>query len=400
MKKKNYYQVLELTSKATADEIKKSYRSLALKYHPDKNPSPEASEKFREIAEAYAVLSDKEKKNRYDWGGDDLDEEDYFGMGQGVDPFNVFNSIFQQHINQFMNMRYEKDVDLNQLFEKIAGGGGGANMSFPFGASLPGVKIQVHTFPMGSFFPVSSSTGNDMNFIREEYVMGGDDETDEEFYSDMEDEVPNLFSELFKRAEKAERTERGERGEKPKKKKSKQKIKNVIVKEKAEDIVLNVKVSLKDILNNEVKTIHYERMKKKENEYKLKKRKIEIPIYAKEILLEEEGNEEENCNQKGDVIIHIEMAPETNYRRIHEYDLFTVVHNNQIKLPNGEILKLVINDEDVGSLVKIVGKGIPNENNNRGDLFVFIEKNERVGEEGEGEEVEWKKVNMFELFDD
>ncbi len=405
MKKKNLYEVLEVSTNASPEDIRKSYKSLALKYHPDKNPSPEASDKFREIAEAYAILSDKDKKKMYDLTGTDMDDEnDYFGMGEGIDPFNVFNSIFQQHINQFMNMKYERDVDLNQLFEKISG----PNVSLPFGTSLPGVKIQVHTFPMGmgmgmgSFFPVSSSsfTNDDMNFIREEYVMGGDsDESDEDI-----DGVPNLFSELFRRAEKEENKNRKTKKEKKEKQKQ-QKIKNVIMREKPDDIILNIKVSLKDILNKDLKTIHFDRMRKKDNEYKMKKRKIEIPIYAKEILLEEDGHEEENCSKKGDVIIHIEMANENNFRRIHEYDLFTVITSNNplITLPNDETFKIKVDNENEGCLFKISGKGIPHEDDERGNLYVFIEKGERGDieiKDDEMEEVEWEKVNMFELFDD
>ena len=63
-----FYEALNLTKEASEDEIKKSYRKLAVKYHPDKNPDnkEEASAKFKEISEAYSVLSDKEKRNIYD----------------------------------------------------------------------------------------------------------------------------------------------------------------------------------------------------------------------------------------------------------------------------------------------------------------------------------------------
>ncbi|XP_068142068.1 dnaJ protein homolog 1 [Drosophila tropicalis] len=68
---KDFYKILGIDKKATDDEIKKAYRKLALKYHPDKNKSPQAEERFKEIAEAYEVLSDKKKRDIFDQHGED-----------------------------------------------------------------------------------------------------------------------------------------------------------------------------------------------------------------------------------------------------------------------------------------------------------------------------------------
>ena len=70
MEKRDYYEVLGVAKNATDDEIKKAYRKLAIKYHPDKNPDDkEAEEKFKEAAEAYDVLSNADKRARYDQFG-------------------------------------------------------------------------------------------------------------------------------------------------------------------------------------------------------------------------------------------------------------------------------------------------------------------------------------------
>ena len=95
---KDYYEVLGVSRSASQDEIKKSYRKLAIKYHPDKNPNDKAAEsKFKEISQAYEVLSDSSKKGIYDQVG----HEAYVrrgrggaGAGGGTDPFDLFSQVF------------------------------------------------------------------------------------------------------------------------------------------------------------------------------------------------------------------------------------------------------------------------------------------------------------------
>ncbi len=97
MTKRDYYEILEVTRTASAEEIKKAYRKMALKYHPDKNPDdPDAETKFKEAAEAYEVLSNQEKRQRYDRYGHDGVKG---GMGNGYgmsmdDIFSQFGDIF------------------------------------------------------------------------------------------------------------------------------------------------------------------------------------------------------------------------------------------------------------------------------------------------------------------
>jgi len=93
MPKKDYYQILGVSKDATLDEIKKAYRKLAIKYHPDKNKgNKEAEEKFKEATEAYEVLRDPEKRKRYDMYGDASINEDMFKY-QNFD-YSAYKDIF------------------------------------------------------------------------------------------------------------------------------------------------------------------------------------------------------------------------------------------------------------------------------------------------------------------
>ena len=92
--KRDYYEVLEVAKNATADEIKKAYRKKALQYHPDRNPGDkEAEEKFKEAAEAYGVLSDPDKRARYDrFGHAGMSGQDFSGASMN-DIFSQFGDI-------------------------------------------------------------------------------------------------------------------------------------------------------------------------------------------------------------------------------------------------------------------------------------------------------------------
>jgi len=111
MAKRDYYEVLGVGKSASADEIKRAYRRMAMKYHPDKNPDDKDAEaKFKECAEAYEVLSDPEKRRRYDQFG----HEGLRGMG----------------MRDYSHMRWQ---DIGSIFEDILGGFGGFGDLFGMG---------------------------------------------------------------------------------------------------------------------------------------------------------------------------------------------------------------------------------------------------------------------------
>jgi molecular chaperone DnaJ len=94
MAKRDYYEILSVTKGASADEIKKSYRRLAMKHHPDRNQDDDgAEEKFKEAKEAYEVLKDGDKRAAYDKFGHDGVRGGPAGGGLGIDRDEVFGFV-------------------------------------------------------------------------------------------------------------------------------------------------------------------------------------------------------------------------------------------------------------------------------------------------------------------
>ena len=93
---RDYYEILSVSKSASAADIKKAYRKLAMKYHPDRNPDDkEAEAAFKECTEAYEVLSDEKKRQIYDtYGHDGLKSSGYRGPGNFEDVFSSFGDIF------------------------------------------------------------------------------------------------------------------------------------------------------------------------------------------------------------------------------------------------------------------------------------------------------------------
>lgn len=132
MSNSEYYDLLGISKNASDNEIKKAYRKLALKYHPDKSPEDkkeEYEETFKKISEAYSVLSDSKKRQMYDQFGKEAVNQN--SDGPGVNPFDIFGEIF--------------------------GNGGFPGGGFPGGGFPPGVHVRVN----GQNFSFNSS-----NFVR------------------------------------------------------------------------------------------------------------------------------------------------------------------------------------------------------------------------------------------
>lgn len=360
IKKKNYYEILGVDNNSDINEIKKSYKKLALKYHPDKNNGDKEAElKFQEVAEAYAVLTDPEKKRVYDLTGDadgfDLNFSDNF------DPFSLFNNIFKSHLNNFANMKYEQNIDINELL------GGISSFQIP----VKGVKVSVHTFPNDALF------GND-NFIQQESMsklfknigVGIGSHT-----NNLEDtDNNNLFSKLFTPP-----------------KKHKQFNNKIYSHKKSPLIEKNLKVSLDELFSKKNKKVKIKVTRNKNGELIEKDKIFSVPLYNKFMLFENEGNETKDCSI-GDVKINIRLEKRDDLKRINNNDLlyFKVINIEDIyknlyfdiKLTEKNIIKIkslpLISNKNLGYLQVIKNKGLPYIENNdekQGDIYIYYKLN-------------------------
>jgi curved DNA-binding protein len=153
MQGKDYYKLLGTERSATADEIRKTYRKLAMQFHPDRNPGNKAAEdRFKEINEAYAVLSDAEKRKQYDTFGAE-------GFGQRFSQEDIFKGFDFQSI--FRDMGFGGD-----MFGSAFGGGGGRRGHSKWGDPFSGQHQRA--------VPKGEDTVSDMRISFYESINGGE----------------------------------------------------------------------------------------------------------------------------------------------------------------------------------------------------------------------------------
>lgn len=133
MTKRDYYEVLGVNKNSTADEIKKAYRKVAMKYHPDRNPGDKsAEEKFKEAAEAYEVLSDSDKRAQYDRFGHSA-----FGAGRGGGGFSAHGMNMDDIFSQF------GDIFGDDMFGSFFSGSRGGRSSRGRGVRGSNLRVRI-----------------------------------------------------------------------------------------------------------------------------------------------------------------------------------------------------------------------------------------------------------------
>ena len=398
--KRDFYEILGISKKASTEEIKKAYKQMALKYHPDRNKEENATELFKEISEAYSVLSNEDTRKKYDlYGGDSPDFDDLH---------NAFSQNFANHFFQFTsnfgnfnaNNGDGTEFDIDELLKKN---------NFPFPTSFGSIHIKIKKQNGNKKDEINDKmnghqTNSERNLLneifREYYNEYPDSEVSDSEKSSNSDNILNNMYNMHKHFGKDDEDE------------------SVSSTEDSDtdsnggptyemDINYNIKVSLKNIYNKETKNVVITRIRKsnkkelKKNSkkngkkqhnkdiYLEKRKKIKIPIYDKELLLENMGNQYKTSF--GNVYITIHTQQNKNFKRINDYDVLTYKHINlndiytdimyEIKLPNKKVLKVQCPKNSLVTqfhpVQKITGHGIPYKTSHDeeeyiyGDLFVM-----------------------------
>ena len=359
MSDSNYYKLLGVDKNASFKDIKKAYRKLAMKYHPDKNKDPAASDMFKNISQAYSVLSDESKRRMYDVTGNiDMSEFDF-------DAFDIFNQLFS-------GVGQTSDVgDLKDLFENGVS-------SFINNMKDSGIKFQAFsTGPIGTFkvekdIPLSmfsnaasnlaSATVNLASVLHKNYERP----STAPVLSNNKIEPNITFSEIDNRP-LSRRSNR--------------------IKSKGNDKKMNLHVKLSDIYKGRRKKFSFWQ---RDSEYPDGKMKISLVVDLKNFkpcYFFPEMGDREHEDKAGDLYVNIKVRQTSdckfrlcrngvdletdmniNLKDIYKDSVLTIIHMNNDKIELKYSAKSLIKDGGLlDDVIKLDGYGL-----NGGDLYVRL----------------------------
>lgn len=359
----DYYKILDITRDSTDDEIKRAYKKLVLKYHPDKNKDEGAEDMFKKITTAYEVLSDKKRRRVYDLTGN---------VEEGIDLQSAFKTFMDNFNTNDMKDLFSDCINSNNipnLFDNLKNSG---------------IKFSIHTFSgIKAFDGVPLFNRGGYPFLRkgESYKIVNDSDS-ENYYEEWSDNGDHCdhgdHSDISSNCDDVS-------GEK----------KTIT---KGKNLYYDLYVSLEDLYRRKRKKVSVSRFRLKEDtgEYVKEKIKLHVPLYQEEVIFEGEADQGEDYDQAGDVVININYKPcNSCYLRnkcdlvytkdISVSDLYTG-GSCVIELLNGKKIKVSFNTdllsmEEGMREVKIKGKGIPKSDKERGDLYVnFVVKFPQLNE--------------------
>ena len=333
--KRDYYEVLGVSKSATDDELKKAYRKLAKKYHPDTNPGDkEAEAKFKEASEAYAVLSDADKRRQYDQFGHAAFEQGGGAGGFGGFDFNDMGDIF------------------GDIFGDFFGGGRSRSQSYNGPTQGANVRINVRISFMEAVFGV-----------------------DKKFEMNMKDECPHCFGSGAKPGTKPETcTKCGGKGQ------------VVYTQQSMFGMVRNVQPC--PDCQGSGKIIREKCPDCSGTGYVRNKKTIEVSIPAgidngQSVRIRGKGEPGKNGGGRGDSLDNVSVDRHPIFRR-QEYDIFSSMPISfvqaalggdiTIKTVDGDVVQNIKPGTQTDTRIRLKGKGVPTIRNKniRGDHYVTL----------------------------
>jgi DnaJ-class molecular chaperone len=348
----NYYDILEVDKNATIDDIKKNYKKLAFKWHPDKNQDnkAEAEKKFKDISKAYQILSDPDKRKIYDLtGSDDSLQTTSFKNEQ-----ELFQEFFSNLKEQLFN-NIPQDFMMGK-FDDILGG--------------PEVKFTIHTFANIPSFDMFQ----DMPFF--EMV----DQT-KNLFENMKDTVKEK-KKIYEEKHLSKKSEEEKGNYITEIERLNKKIKHIEnKKEENLDIIVNLKIKVSDYLIKNTKKIKINRKinKKIDNKYKRSndEYEISIPLNINTITYPEKGEQSRYSKDFGNLIINVKLISDNIIKIFKETNIVIYISkiiNNFTYFSIGKKkykLNLDILKDDILLLPKMGLTRIIDNEEKQGDLYLI-----------------------------
>lgn len=391
----DYYNVLNLEKNCSTEDIKKSYRKLAIKWHPDKNPTNKeiATKKFQKISEAYAVLSNPIKRREYDLTGK-------CNQNSNINAFDIFNEFcenifnnnffkkngkldnivdspeFEFFVYTFSNNKMVNNISSAGIFNKLAQNCKFINPTMSERLEEINQKIITKTNEINDKKNTKKKNKEQEN--ENNKCNNENNKNNNKNSKKSKNDILNLITDLSKNKKKGNSSNSSSIT-------NLSSLSNESFINKTPNIIIDLNVNIEDVFNNITKKIKIKRVRKDEekNTYFQDEKFFLIPLYKRKVIYNNDGDFKPNYSHPGDVVFNINIK-KNNYFKIDNN--FNLVVRKKISISefitgtvfymrhlDNSILKITLHEgKNMNSIKRIRNEGLPKnkETKSRGDLVI------------------------------